>query len=196
MIIQLEVLKRIVKRINTLVLISLLAVPAIILVCDFFVKDPSLKGMLYVFIPMIFICIIAVYFLRYLYLSYSTIEKISFQKPKYSINFFVLSLILPFLNIIIAPFYFIEMVKYYEYPKKDKVVYIISLIVYEITCIINTVRIIDKNIDSKILSDNGIIIFSAIEVIVIIANALVFINTMIKNQNTKLKQFDITTSEQ
>jgi hypothetical protein len=88
------------------------------------------------------------------------------------------------------------MVKYYEYPKKDKVVYIISLIVYEITCIINTVRIIDKNIDSKILSDNGIIIFSAIEVIVIIANVLVFINTMIKNQNTKLKQYDITNSEQ
>ena len=196
MIIQLEVLKRIVKRINTLVLISLLAVPAIIIVCNLFIKDPSLKGMLDMIIPMFFICVIAVYFLRYLYLSYSTIEKMSFKKPKYNINFFILSLILPFLNIIITPFYFIEMVKYYEYPKKDKAIYIISLIIYEITCIINAVRIIDKNIDSKILTDNGIIIFSTIELIIIIANTLVFINTMIKNQNTKLQQCYISTSEQ
>jgi len=186
-IVQLEVLSKIVKRINLLFVASIITIPLSLLLLNMVISDTDLLAVLDVVIPLIFICLIAFFLLRYLYLSYSTIEQVTFQKPKYNGNYFILSLILPFLNIIVAPFYFVAMTKYYEYSKKDKITYICTLILYEIFSMINTLRIVYKNIDEIIFSENGILIFSIIEIVLVIITALVFVNTLFKNQKNKIR---------
>ena len=94
MIVQLEVLSKIVKRINLLFVVSIITIPLSLLLLNMVISDADLMAVLDVAIPLIFICIIAFFLLRYLYLSYSTIEQVTFQKPKYNGNYFILSLIL------------------------------------------------------------------------------------------------------
>ena len=190
MIIQLEVLNKIVKKINLLFIIGIIAIPVLLVLLNVLSNDASLLAVFDVVIPLVFICPIAFFLLRYLYLSYSTIEITTFQKPKYNGNYFILSLILPFLNIIVAPFYLFEMVKYYEYSKKDKITYICTFVLYEILCVINTLRIVYKNIDEIVFSENGILIFSAIEIVLVVVTGMVFVNTLSKNQNIKLQEIE------
>ena len=188
MIIQLQVLNRIVKRINLLFIISIIAIPLLLVLLNIIAPNADLRSVLVVVIPFFFICFIVFSLLRYLYLSYATIEQVTFQKPKFNGNYFILTLILPFLNIIVAPFYLFEMTKYYEYSKKDKITYMCSFVFYELFCIINTLRIIFKNIDNLIFSDIGKVIFSAIEMVVMVIISLVFVNTLSKNQKNKLEK--------
>jgi hypothetical protein len=188
MIIQLEVYKKLVRNINVFSLIALLILVAGIFSTKYF--NIESKGLLSIIRNISLICVlpIVVYIIRYLFLSYTGIETLFLGHAKYNEQYFIYTMIVPFVNIIVTPFYLLELIKYFCTSKDDKNILIYAIILNCLTNIFTALRIINKNMFS-VSSSTGIFAFPF--GIISLANfimVLVSINILLKNQTELLNQ--------
>ena len=133
MIIQAEVLAKMVKNIKTLILIEI-GLLLIILINNIFslTSKSIIPSEVAILLPLIAGLPLIYFGIRYLSISYTGIETIILGKKKYDSKWLIFSFLIPFVNLVVPVMMLKEMNERYDVDKKGMKTYLPLLITYEI----------------------------------------------------------------